>query len=148
MRLYVASSWRNKYQPTVVERLRQEGFDPYDFRVPRHGEAGFAWSQVDPNWKEWSTEEYRKALKHPTAEYGFNNDLTSMKSADAFVLVLPSGRSAHLEAGWAIGQGVPTAIYMPESVEPELMYKLAEIICIGMDELLVWLKDIMPTASE
>ena len=34
MRIYVASSWRNLYQPTVVTALRQEGYEVYDFRYP------------------------------------------------------------------------------------------------------------------
>jgi hypothetical protein len=42
MRIYVASSWRNLYQPTVVTALRQEGYEVYDFRHPAPGDDGFA----------------------------------------------------------------------------------------------------------
>ena len=38
---------------------------------------------------------------------------------DTFVLVLPCGRSAHLELGWAVGQGKRT----PESVKAALEAK-------------------------
>ena len=38
--IYVASSWRNKFQPTIVERLRADGFDVYDFRNPGPGGTG------------------------------------------------------------------------------------------------------------
>ena len=48
-----------------------------------------------------------------------------MEWADAFVLLMPCGRSAHLEAGWAIGAGKPTAILLSAG-EPELMYKMAD----------------------
>ena len=34
MNIYVASSWRNAYQPEVVARLRSEGHSVYDFRNP------------------------------------------------------------------------------------------------------------------
>lgn len=34
MDLYVASSWRNRYQPRVVELARAAGLDTYDFRNP------------------------------------------------------------------------------------------------------------------
>ncbi len=37
MKLYVASSWRNKEQPVVVEMLRQAGHEVYDFRAPHLG---------------------------------------------------------------------------------------------------------------
>ena len=33
-RIYVASSWRNKYQPEVVAALRKAGHGVYDFRNP------------------------------------------------------------------------------------------------------------------
>ncbi len=33
MKVYIASSWRNEYQPTVVARLREAGHDVYDFRA-------------------------------------------------------------------------------------------------------------------
>ena len=36
-KIYVASSWRNKYYPEVVERLKKEGHDVYDFRNHPHG---------------------------------------------------------------------------------------------------------------
>ena len=35
-RIYVASSWRNKYFPEVVECLRAEGHEVFDFRNPPH----------------------------------------------------------------------------------------------------------------
>jgi hypothetical protein len=41
-------------------------------------------------------------------------------------LVLPSGISAHLEAGWCKGAGKPVVVYAPELKEAELMYKLFE----------------------
>lgn len=52
-------------------------------------------------------------------------DVKYMVDADLFVLVLPAGRSAHLEAGWGAARG-PLIIYMPESEPPELMYGLAD----------------------
>lgn len=42
-KIYVASSWRNPYQPTVVEKLRECGHEVYDFRNPPK-RKGFAWS--------------------------------------------------------------------------------------------------------
>jgi hypothetical protein len=48
MRIYVASSWRNLSQPTVVTALRQHGWDTYDFRHPAPGDNGFSWAEIDP----------------------------------------------------------------------------------------------------
>lgn len=37
MKIYVASSWRNQYQPEVVATLRAVGHEVYDFKNPRPG---------------------------------------------------------------------------------------------------------------
>ena len=92
-RIYVASSWRNVYQQSVVETLRRAGHQVYDFRHPRTGDTGFTWSAVDTHWESWDRHAYRKALTHPVAWNGFNNDYAAMQWADTGVLVLPSGRA-------------------------------------------------------
>lgn len=138
MRIYVASSWRNEVQPMVVATLRGLGHDVYDFKNPSGGLDGFAWSDVDEDWQNWDVISYVRALHHPAAETGFANDYKAMQWADAFVLVMPSGRSAHLEAGWAIGQGKPTCILLADEQEPELMYKLATSIVVDMNQLEEW----------
>ncbi len=56
---------------------------------------------------------------------------------DACVLVLPSGRSASYEFGWAIGAGKRGAVVQFEPCEPELMY-LGQPILTTPDELLDW----------
>lgn len=124
MRLYVASSWCNAFQPDVVACLRSAGHDVYDFRNPPD-KSGFGWSELAPDWRDWTAAEYRENLKKPRAQEGFNADFGAMKWADAGVLVLPCGRSAHLELGWMAGAGKKTVIYTRDGEEPELMALLA-----------------------
>ena len=95
-KIYVASSWRNQHQPQVVSFLREQGHEVYDFRHPA-GKTGFQWSQIDEDWENWSTDQYRAALEHPIAQAGFKSDFDAMQWADVCVLVLPCGRSAHSE---------------------------------------------------
>lgn len=135
MKIYVASSWRNKYQPRVVEMLRSLGHEVYDFRNPPHGGGGFAWSHIDRDWEKWTPDQYRLALYNPISVNGFKSDFDGMQWADCCVMVLPCGRSAHAEAGWFSGQGKPTYVYMPEYQEPELMYKLFSGILTSEQEL-------------
>ncbi|WP_300725881.1 hypothetical protein [uncultured Rikenella sp.] len=134
MKIYVASSWRNQHYTDVVDYLRRLGHEVYDFRNPVP-HSGFSWSEVDPNWRNWTTEEYKTALHHPAAERGFGSDFGAMQWADACVLVCPCGRSAHTEAGWMAGAGKPTWVYIPEQQEPELMYKIYSRIITDLDEL-------------
>ena len=134
-RIYVASSWRNAYQPAVVTRLRECGHDVYDFRHPFDGSDGFHWSAIDPAWQSWTPEQYRQALSHPIADDGFASDAAGMIWASHCVLVLPCGRSAHTEAGWMAGHGKPTYALIVEPTEPELMYRLFTGIATSLDEI-------------
>lgn len=134
-RIYVASSWRNLYQQNVVAHLRDCGHEVYDFRNPRPGDHGFHWSDIDRAWQDWTPQEYRAALEHPIAVEGFGSDFDAMRAADTCVLVLPCGRSAHLEAGYFVGAGKDLYILQIDAHEPELMYRMATAICLSIHEL-------------
>jgi hypothetical protein len=124
VRIYLASSWRNEHQPRVLAELRALGHEVYDFRNPQvQGPPGvpadgFSWKQTDPTWGSRLSpdivDRYKRMLSHPRASEGFAADYDAMRWADAFVLLLPCGRSAHLEAGWALGRGKPTIVLLPE----------------------------------
>jgi hypothetical protein len=136
--IYVASSWRNEFQPAVVKSLREAGAkEVYDFRNPP-GKTGFSWAEIDPHWQGWGFQEFKEALKHDRAVAGFDEDMKALRKAHVCVLVLPCNRSAHLEAGYAIGAGKPTAIYIPRFEEAELMYSAAPFITNGMNCLVNW----------
>ena len=135
-KIYVASSWRCAHQPGIVNALRIAGHDIYDFRHPSADTEGFHWSEINPSWENWTPQEYRICLEHLVAKRGFSYDFDAMKWADLCVLVLPCGRSAHLEAGWFAGAGKPLHILLLEKCEPELMYKMAASICVSVAELL------------
>ncbi len=134
MKIYVASSWRNTFQQAVVYSLRDAGHEVYDFKNPKKGNTGFHWSQIDKDWKMWSTSQYRNCLSHPIAEAGYKSDLDAMIWADVFVGVQPFGRSASLEMGWAAGKGKKTILLL-ENGEPELMVKMLDYICCNIKEV-------------
>jgi hypothetical protein len=135
MKIYVASSWRNEYQPGVVYKLRKAGHEVYDFK----DSEGFHWSEVDPRWKDWTPEEYLKGLKHPCAERGFLRDMSALQSCDVCVYVMPCGPSASMEMGWAVGAGKRVAVFIPELREPDLMIKMADLCTHRFTELREWL---------
>jgi hypothetical protein len=137
MKIYVASSWRNLYQQAVVHTLQSHRHQVYDFRNPPDGKGGFAWSDIDPAWEQWTTTKYIAALEHPLAEEGFHRDFQAMHWADLCILVLPCGRSANAEAGWMCGAGKPVYVYQPEKQEPELMYKMHSGIFADFNTLLL-----------
>lgn len=122
MRVYIAASWRTPQQPDAVALFREAGHEVYDFR-----DNGFGWREVDPAWPSWSHADYLMALVHPRARDGFLRDKAMLDSCDACVLLVPSGRSAHLELGYAIGKGKLSVVVLLETpVVPDLMYLLAD----------------------
>lgn len=143
-RIYVASSWRNDHQPDVVQQLKGlEGAEVYDFRAPSPSDSGFHWSDIEPDWQKVSVGRFVEILDHELANDAYANDIQALESANICVLVMPCGRSAHLELGHACGAGKATAVFYPKGVrvEPELMYKMCGLITDDMDRLKLWIAD-------
>lgn len=139
MKIYLASSWRNVRQNEVVVALREQGHWVYDFKVPMFYEGidtpGFSWCQTGCDTNDIGG--YLDSLQTEIAGDGFQRDWDAMNEADTFVLLLPCGRSAHLEMGWAIGRGKATHIVLSEDkFEPELMYKMADVIWPSIEDFL------------
>jgi hypothetical protein len=124
-------------QPGVCAALKAAGIPHYDFKNPEGG-TGFSWREVKTeapsvaqgikakgsDWEE--VDEYLRMVGHPRAIEGFEADYAAMQRADTFVMVLPCGKSAHLELGWAVGAGKRTIILLEDPVEPELMYRMCD----------------------
>lgn len=145
-RIYLASSWRNPHQPAVLAALRAAGHEVYDFRNPAPGNTGFAWSEVSRDWLGWTPEEFAFQLRtHPIAAKGFSFDKAALEWCDTCVLALPCGRSAHLELGYAAGQGKDTYVLLHEDkFEPELMYLLNTGVSESIDEIIGWMAERQP----
>ncbi len=137
MKIYVASSWRNEQQATVVEALRRIGHQVYDFKNPSPGDHGFGWRQCASDAQLRDPRRFRdEVLTHPVARAAFRKDFDALTDADATVLVLPCGRSAHLELGWAVGAGQMTIVLLDDPMsEPELMYLMSSLVATNLEEL-------------
>lgn len=118
--------------------------DPVVWRHTRNGYGAcsglngqYAIPKKGSDWED--RDEYLRMLDHPRAREGFAADFAAMQKADTFVMVLPCGKSAHLELGWATGAGKRTAILLENPVEPELMYLCADYRARNVIDLLGWL---------
>jgi hypothetical protein len=143
MKIYLATSWRTRTHPDVLRSLREAGHEVYDFRDPRNvGQLdGFHWSDIDSNWQGWDSNRYMRALDHPEAVKGFQSDMNALRGCDVCVLLLPCGRSAHWELGWASGAGKRTAIILELHPVPELMYKGVDFLARSVHEVIYWLEE-------
>ena len=157
MNIYVASSWRNTFQPDVVRVLRDDGHRVYDFKEDgdgwgegNHGPGGFSWSEVDPAWQSWPDDipRYLDGLKHPRAVEGFYRDMDALQAADACVMVMPCGPSASMEMGWAVGANRHVYVYIPGMREPDLMVKMADHVTTDFSEIRNLLLKMQPKPRE
>lgn len=142
--VYVASSWRCEAQADVVQALRAAEIECYDFKNPNDQNTGFHWSEVMPSFdskKQLCDQgDYLLALTEPRSIEGFGSDMDAMRKADTCVLVLPCGRSAHLELGWFVGKGKQTIVLLDGPVvTPELMYLMVDHIATSVEEVVAML---------
>lgn len=131
-RIYIASSWKNAEKVRGLSGfLREEGNDVFDFTDPEWKVPGLPdhfvfnaskWFGTPLNEIDWLD-----FLKEPITEKAFNTDKAGIDWADLVILLVPSGRSSHLEAGYAVGCGKPLFIYgdLPGG-EFDVMYHFAE----------------------
>jgi hypothetical protein len=125
-RIYVASSWRNDLYAQVVAALRGAGHECYDWRNP-----GFRWGHIDPNFRNWSIADcVTNLFESPAAARQYQADRAALDQCDTCILLLPCGKSAHMEAGYicgqiACGQKKQVIVFLDKGPDPELMHLLA-----------------------
>ena len=143
-KVYPASRGRNARYPDIVKAIREAGHPVYDFRAAN---SGFRWSCQ-------TYEEYIRELEtDPAVAAAFKRDKDALVWADVCVLILPCGKSVHLEAAYASAQGKPVIVKfdLTELLQPELMYLLLDAGSGGVqfvtstEELLTALRKIAPT---
>lgn len=140
LKIFVSSSWRNTLQPEVVQALRDEGHEVYDFKENK----AFNWAEIDTNWKAWDSDGVREGLEHSLAKEAFESDFYALDDCDVCVMVQPCGQSSALELGWAVGSGKHTVVLLCEDSGPELMLKMADLLVTDLQELLLWLGTVEP----
>lgn len=126
-KIYVASSWSNERYPSVVDALKSWGCNVFDFRNPGTAAGGFHWSQATDEPQPWGFDFYRRVLARPASQNAFRADMGALRRCDVCVVVMPCGRSAHLEAGYACGAG-KLVIFLWEDIidKADLMSLMAD----------------------
>ena len=131
--LYVIGSLRNDIVPAVATDLRLLGLDVFDDWYAAGPEA-------DDYWKKYEQEKgltYQEALKGYAARHVFEFDKYHLDRCDAALLILPAGKSGHLELGYVSGRGKPTYILLDENdVRWDVMYQFATKIFMNRGEMI------------
>ena len=135
--IYLIGSLRNPEIPHIGNRLREIGFEVFD--------DWFAPGKIaDDEWQAYETvrgHSYKQALRGYAANHIFDFDHHHLNRADIGLLVLPAGKSGHLELGYLIGQGKPGYVLFDAVPERwDVMYQFATNVFFNLEELLDGLK--------
>jgi nucleoside 2-deoxyribosyltransferase len=130
--IYLIGALANEKIPAIANELEKEGFETFaDWFAPG--------PDADTYWRKYSKARgwtYKQALKSYAATHIFEFDKFHIDRSDIGVLIMPSGRSGHLEAGYMVGQGKPVFILFDGEPEKwDVMSQFATEVCFNMDEL-------------
>lgn len=131
--IYVMGSLTSKRPMEVAAALRREGHDVFDDWHATHPLTDTAWQTYEQD----RGHSFAEALRRPAAQNVFQFDKQWLDRADMGVLVLPAGKSGHLELGYLIGQGKPGFILLHGDPEKwDVMYQFATGVAEDVEELL------------
>ena len=135
--VYLIGSLRN---PKIIElgvRLRGLGFDVFDDWASPGPETDEYWQAYEKN----RGRTYAEALQGYHARQVFEFDKEHLDRCNIVVLVLPAGKSGHLELGYAIGKGKVGYILLDgEPDRFDIMYQFASGIFTNEEDLVAELK--------
>lgn len=132
MKIYLIGSLRNPKVPILAENLRDEGHDVFDDWYAAGPEADDHWQ----SYEQARGRTYIEGLNGLAVGHVFDFDRKHLALAEAGVLVLPAGRSGHLELGIMIGQHKRAYILLDGEPERwDMMYKFASGVFIDKKSL-------------
>jgi len=131
--IYLMGSLKNQNIPVLAKEIRELGF----------GEVFDDWFSPGPNaddhWRDFEKvrgSTYKEALSNYAATHVFEFDKYHIDRSDIGVLVMPAGKSGHLELGYMIGSGKKCFIVFDEEPERwDVMYQFAHGLCFSYEEL-------------
>jgi hypothetical protein len=136
--VYLVGSLRDKNVPIVGEKLRQgTGYEVFD-----------QWWTASEDADDWLRDyfkfrglSYKDAIHSYAAKHIFEFDKHHLDRADAGVLLMPAGKSCHLELGYLAGQGKKTYVLFDKEPERvDIMYNFATDVFFNIDDLITTLK--------
>ena len=133
-RIYVIGSLRNPNIPKFAKRLRDRGHYVFDdwFSAGEH---------ADDSWRDYEKargRSYAEALNSAPAINVFRFDEKNLHGCDTVVLLMPAGKSGHLELGYSIGRGAEGFILFDGEPERwDVMYRFCKGVYFNEHDLFV-----------
>jgi nucleoside 2-deoxyribosyltransferase len=130
--IYLIGSLRNPKILELGNELRLEGFEVFNDWMAAGPEADDYWQK----YEQGSGRTYDEALKGWAAQNVYHFDKLHLDRCDAGVLVLPAGKSGHIELGYMIGTRKPGFILMDKEPERwDVMYNFASGVFFDKEKL-------------
>lgn len=137
MKIYLIGSLRNPKVPILAEELRAQGHSVFDDWFAAGPEADDYWQR----YERGRGHDFKTALEGLAVGHIFNFDREHLFKSDIGILMLPAGKSGHLELGIFVGQEKKTYIILDGEPERfDIMYKFVTKVCFDKDELFAELK--------
>lgn len=137
--IYIIGSLRNKNVPVIANKLRA---------INPKWEIFDSWFAPGPHADDYLRDyckakglSYKETLKDYAATHIFAFDKKHLNRATEVVVVMPAGKSAHLELGYARGRGKRGYILFDEAPKRvDVMQQFANEVFFDFDELVHELK--------
>jgi len=110
MKIYIASSYKSLEPVRILGvALREIGYDVYVFCDEKEDAYKHSMTiRASSLYRSWTP---KTAMMNKYVQMIYESDIRELDSSDILILVLPSGKSAHLEAGYAKGKGKKVFLY-------------------------------------
>jgi hypothetical protein len=130
--IYLIGSLRNPAVGDVAKALRDKGYVVFDNWRAAGETADDAWR----DYEQARNHSYKMALDGPSAKAIFEFDKRNLDHSDMAVLVMPAGRSCHLEMGYMLGRKLPGFVLLDKDPERfDVMYRFCTSVCYSVAEL-------------
>ena len=134
--IYIIGSLRNPAIPVIGNKVRAAGYEAFD---DWHGTG----PQADDHWFEYEKlrgRNYTEALAGRAAQNTFALDRDNILRSEGVIMVLPAGKSGHMEFGFARGHGKPGVILLDKEPERyDVMYNFASKVTTDIDDAIAFI---------
>ena len=134
--IYLIGSLRN---PKIIEtaiKIRAAGHEVFDDWIAAGPEA-------DDYWQKYEIAKgnnYKQGLAGYAAKHVYEFDKFHLDRNDIAILILPAGKSGHLELGYMIGKGKLGYILLEDPDRWDVMYQFSTGVFYDINELIDELK--------
>jgi hypothetical protein len=145
MKIFIASSWKNKDKVFEVASLLEDGGHiVYNFADFSKRKAAPLEDEVihnlDFNFGSFSASDYERFICKPQFTEIINENKRAIRDCDLMILLIPAGLDAHIDWAYAVGLGKPSLICgVPQTGARCLNHNFATGIVEDIQDIIPWI---------